>query len=356
MTLVVDARTRLGQFDLDASFTADGGVTALFGRSGSGKTTVLRIIAGLAQPVEGRVALDGDVLLDTRGRIFVSPHRRRFGYVFQEARLFPHLSVRRNLNYGRRLSPNHPMPKDFERVVEMLGISPLLERSTTALSGGEQQRVAIGRALLSNPRLLLMDEPLAALDEERKAEILPYLERLRDEAGIPVVYVSHSVPEVARLADRVVLMRDGKVAAIGAPGEVLAGRGTTAADRREAGSVLAGIVSRTDAATGLATVQLDGVSLLVPETGLLPGKAVRLLVPERDVMIATVEPKGLSALNILPGTLIAIDADGTGTVLVRMSCGGELISARITAHSAQRLNLVAGQQAFAVIKSVALER
>ena len=356
MTLVVDVRDRLGRFELDASFTADGGVTALFGRSGSGKTSIMRVIAGLARPAEGRVVLDGDVLLDTREHIFVRPHRRRFGYVFQEARLFPHLSVRRNLSYGRWFSRIPLRETELERVVEMLGIAPLLNRSTAALSGGEQQRVAIGRALLSDPRLLLMDEPLAALDEERKAEILPYLERLRDEAGIPIVYVSHSVSEVARLAERVVLMRDGKVAAVGTAGEILAGRSRSAADRREAGSVLSGSIASIDAATGLATVRLAGASLLVPAAGLHPGKAVRLLVPERDVMIATIEPVGLSALNVLRGRVVSIDEDETRTVLVRMSCGGDQISARITSYSAGRLKLAVGQEVFAVIKSVALER
>lgn len=205
MTLTVNIRHRLGAFALDAAFTAEGGVTALFGRSGSGKTSLIRSIAGLIHPDHGHVALDGRVLTDTDQNIFVPRHRRRFGYVFQEARLFPHLSVRHNLGYGRWFAPKTTDRDDFDSVVDLLGLGPLLERRPGKLSGGEKQRVAIGRALLSNPRLLLMDEPLAALDEERKAEILPYLERLRDETKIPIVYVSHAIAEVARLASRVVL-------------------------------------------------------------------------------------------------------------------------------------------------------
>ncbi|MFT4162075.1 molybdenum ABC transporter ATP-binding protein, partial [Shinella sp.] len=235
MSLVVEARHRLGDFTLDAAFTSDGGVTALFGRSGSGKTSLIRIIAGLTRPAEGVVRLGDDVLVDTARGIFVPPHRRRFGYVFQEARLFPHLTVRQNLNYGRWFSPKGTRPESPDRIVGLLGIGDLLDRQPANLSGGEKQRVAIGRALLAAPRLLLMDEPLAALDEERKAEILPYLERLRDEAGVPIVYVSHSVAEVARLADRVVLMVDGRVEAVGPASDVLGGpRLASAADRREA--------------------------------------------------------------------------------------------------------------------------
>src|SRR5690606_18215559 len=242
MRLAVEARQMLGEFRLDASLVASSGVTALFGRSGSGKTSLMRVIAGLARPARGRVAFDDIVLLDTDRRIFIPPHRRRFGYVFQEARLFPHLSVRRNLLYGRWFSPRPGGQGDFERVIEMLGIAALLDRPPADLSGGERQRVAIGRALLSSPRLLLMDEPLAALDDERKAEILPYLERLRDEAGIPIVYVSHSVAEVGRLADQVVMMENGAVAAVGAPSDVLKGRLLSPHERRDSGSILAGVV------------------------------------------------------------------------------------------------------------------
>lgn len=357
MSLVVEARHRLGDFTLDAAFAAEGGVTALFGRSGSGKTSLVRIIAGLTRPTEGRVQLGDDVLVDTaRGR-FVPPHRRRFGYVFQEARLFPHLTVRRNLNYGRWFSPKEARAENPDRIVDLLGIGDLLDRQPTNLSGGEKQRVAIGRALLASPRLLLMDEPLAALDEERKAEILPYLERLRDEVGIPIVYVSHSVAEVARIADRVVLMANGRVEAIGAASDVLGGpRLASAADRREAGSVLSGHVEARDAAHGLATIRLDGGStILVPGAAVAPGDIVRLRIPARDVMIATVRPEGLSALNILEGVVEAIEPDGEGMASLRIACGGDRVRARITALSVERLGLATGRAVHAVIKTVALE-
>ena len=357
MSLLVEARHRLGAFSLEAAFSAEGGVTALFGRSGAGKTALLPIIAGLTRPDEGRVVLDGDVLVDTaRGR-FVPPHRRRFGYIFQEARLFPHLTVRQNLGYGRWFAPKGARAESPERIVGLLGIGALLDRQPAQLSGGERQRVAIGRALLAAPRLLLMDEPLAALDEERKAEILPYLERLRDEVGIPIVYVSHSVAEVARLADRVVLMAGGRVEVVGPASEVLGGpRLAAAADRREAGSVLTGRVETRDAAHGLATIRLaGGAAILVPGAAVTPGETVRLRLPARDVMVATMRPEGLSALNILEGTVEGIEPDGEGMASLRIACSGDIVRARITALSVERLGLVPGLPVHAVIKTVALE-
>lgn len=357
MSLIVEARHRLGDFSLDAAFTSDGGVTALFGRSGSGKTSLVRIIAGLTRPKEGRVQLGDDVLVDTSRRLFVPPHRRRFGYVFQEARLFPHLTVRQNLAYGRWFAPKSARTENPDRIVDLLGISDLLDRQPENLSGGEKQRVAIGRALLASPRLLLMDEPLAALDEERKAEILPYLERLRDEVGIPIVYVSHSVAEVARLADRVVLMAGGRIEAIGPASDVLGGpRLASATERREAGSVLTGHVETRDTAHGLATIRLDGgAAILVPGAAVSPGETVRMRIPARDVMVATVRPEGLSALNILEGTVEGIEPDREGMASIRIACGGDSIRARITALSVERLGLAPGRAVHAVIKTVALE-
>ncbi|AOF89887.1 molybdenum ABC transporter ATP-binding protein [Sinorhizobium sp. RAC02] len=357
MSLIVEARHRFGDFSLDAAFTSDGGVTALFGRSGSGKTSLVRIIAGLTRPKEGRVQLGDDVLVDTRRRLFMPPHRRRFGYVFQEARLFPHLTVRQNLAYGRWFAPKSARTENPDRIVDLLGIGDLLDRQPENLSGGEKQRVAIGRALLASPRLLLMDEPLAALDEERKAEILPYLERLRDEVGIPIVYVSHSVAEVARLADKVVLMAGGRIEAIGPASDVLGGpRLASAMERREAGSVLAGHVETRDAEHGLATIRLDGGAVIqVPGAAVSPGEMVRMRIPARDVMVATVRPEGLSALNIIEGTIEAIEPDGEGMASIRIACGGDAIRARITALSVERLALVPGRAVHAVIKTVALE-
>lgn len=214
MSLVVDAYIELGDFTLNCAFTSQGKTTAIFGRSGAGKTTLVNIIAGLVKPKRGRVVVDGAVLLDTARGIDLPVHRRRIGYVFQEGRLFPHLSVRRNLLYGRWFAPKGSRETSFGEVVDLLDLAPLLERGTGQLSGGEKQRVAIGRALLSSPRVMLMDEPLSSLDEARKREVIPFLERLRDQAKMPIVYVSHSVAEVKRLASTIVLLRAGRVAGI----------------------------------------------------------------------------------------------------------------------------------------------
>jgi molybdate transport system ATP-binding protein len=214
MSLEFRASARLGAFRLDADFTSDGKITAIFGRSGAGKTTLINVIAGLIKPMEGRVAVDGTVLLDTARGIDLPPHKRRIGYVFQESWLFPHLSVRRNLLYGHWFAPRLTRHTSFEAVVELLDLGSLLDRGTLQLSGGEKQRVAIGRALLASPRLLLMDEPLSSLDEARKQEVMPFLERLRDQASVPIVYVSHSVAEVKRLAMTVVLIQAGRLIGI----------------------------------------------------------------------------------------------------------------------------------------------
>jgi molybdate transport system ATP-binding protein len=353
MTLVVNARQTLGEFALDAGFTSDGGVTALFGPSGSGKTSLVRVIAGLSRPDHGRLVVDGETLIDTESRIFVPKHKRRFGYVFQESRLFPHLSVRQNLAYGRWFAPKTTRPEDFDRIVELLGIGLLLERRPGKLSGGEKQRVAIGRALLSAPRLLLMDEPLAALDDLRKAEILPYLERLRDETSTPIVYVSHSVSEVARLADKVVIMKDGRVEGVGTPSEVLS---MPSADRRDAGAVLTGVVEVIDIPHRLATIRLSQAQIVVPNAHAEEGRSVRVHIPERDVMVATRRPEGLSALNILEGAIAAIEPDGDGMARIHIRCGGDTVLARITALSVERLDLKLEKPVFAVIKTVALER
>jgi molybdate transport system ATP-binding protein len=215
MTLEVDVEARLGRFELAARFAAGPGITALFGRSGSGKTSIVNMIAGLLRPDRGRIALDGEVLFDSKARTNVPAHRRRIGYVFQEGRLFPHLSVAQNLDYGRWMSGLPEDQAERERIVALLNIGPLLGRRPGHLSGGERQRVAFGRALLMRPRLLLLDEPLASLDRARKLEILPYLARLRDEAKVPMIYVSHHVGEIQRLCSQVVRIEDGTVEAVG---------------------------------------------------------------------------------------------------------------------------------------------
>ncbi len=245
--LEVDIEHRLGAFALDIHFTSGRGLTALFGRSGAGKTSVVNAIAGLIRPQRGRIAVDGVVLLDTERGIVTPSHRRRIGYVFQEGRLFPHLTVRQNLLFGRWFAPRGEGAVGIDDVIDLLGIGPLLMRRPGRLSGGEKQRVAIGRALLANPRLLLMDEPLASLDAARKDEILPYLERLRDGAMVPIVYVSHAAAEVARLATTIVLIAEGSVRAVGPVAEVMGRAGLyPLAGGFEAGAVLAVTVAAHD--------------------------------------------------------------------------------------------------------------
>jgi molybdate transport system ATP-binding protein len=353
MTLSVDIRHRQGAFSLDVSFASERGVTALFGRSGSGKTSVLRIVGGLVAPEKGRVVLDGEVLIDTEAGVAVPAHRRRFGYVFQEPRLFPHLSVRQNLSYGRWFAGRGTGRDSMDRVLDMLGIGNLLERWPGNLSGGEKQRVAIGRALLSAPRMLLMDEPLSALDEARKAEILPYLERLRDELDVPILYVSHSVSEVARLADRVVVLADGRVEASGGASDILGG--AFEATGREAGSVLSGRVVSIDASAGLATIGFAGTELVVPRGGLETGRLLRVHIPAREVLLATQRPEGISALNVLEGRILSIIPAGNGAADIELACGEERIQARITALSVSRLQLLPGLCVHAIIKTVALD-
>src|SRR5246127_3091923 len=213
--LRVEVVKRLGEFSVEAAFASEGRVTGLFGASGAGKTSLVNMIAGLLMPDRGTIALDGEMLDDTSARIHVPPHRRRIGYVFQDARLFPHLDVRHNLDYGRRMNGLTADPAQHKRITDLLDIGPLLDRRPGKLSGGERQRVALGRALLSKPRLLLLDEPLGSLDEGRKVEILPYLVRLRDEAGIPMVYVSHDAAELRQIATQIVMLQRGRVTSIG---------------------------------------------------------------------------------------------------------------------------------------------
>lgn len=353
MSLSVRLRHSFGGFVLDAGFEAPPGITALFGRSGSGKTTIVNAVAGLLRPQEGRITLDGRVLVDTGARVFVPPHRRRIGYVFQDARLFPHLSVRGNLLYGRRGAGG----PDLERITRLLGIEALLDRRPGALSGGERQRVAIGRAMLSDPALLLLDEPLAALDEERKAEILPYLERLRDETRLPMLYVSHSVPEVARLATTLVLIEAGRVTASGATASLLADPGVSAAwDRHDVGALITGrVTAQTD--DGLTEVATAAGPLFLPRVAAAPGAVLRLHILAQDVMIALERPERISALNILPARVEALQPGRDG-VLVSLALGasGETITARITHRSAARLALGPGVAVHAVLKAVTLAR
>ncbi len=347
---------RAGAFTLDAAFAVGGGLAALFGRSGSGKTTLLRAIAGTLQGARGRVAVGGVPLLDTGRGLSVPPHRRRIATVYQDTRLFPHLSVRQNLLFGRFFTPRAERKgghgRDLDAVVAMLAIGPLLARRPAGLSGGERSRVAIGRALLASPRLLLLDEPLAALDEARKAEILPYLERLRDQAGVPILYVSHSVAEVARLATTVVLIEAGRIAAQGPPEAVLRRPDLPG---EEGGALLALVVTGHDEAFALTALEGPAGRLEVPRLTLPPGAPVRLRVRARDVLLASTRPTGLSARNLLEGRILALGAAGPEAVLVEVACGDAVITARVTRKSAAELGLAPGQPVFAVIKTVAFD-
>lgn len=356
MTVLVDIEHRLGEFGLDARFASSGRLTALFGPSGSGKSSLISVIAGLTRPRKGRVEVEGRVLVDTKAGIFVPKHKRRIGMVFQDALLFPHMSVAHNLRFGRWFTPPAERYADFDSVVELLGIDTLLERRPGKLSGGEKQRVAIGRALLASPKLLLMDEPLASLDDARKAEILPYIERLRDETKIPIVYVSHSVAEVARLASDVVVLAKGKVVASGPTGAIMQRLDLLPAEERgEGGALLETTVARHDDAFGMTVLGSRAGEIRVSHLELPVGAPVRLRIRARDVMIATVEPKGLSALNVLAGTIAAIEPGEGASVEVRIDCNGASVMARITRQSRQVLGLEVGRAVFAVVKTVSFD-
>ena len=351
MSLDVDVRHTIDSFRLEARFTAQPGLTALFGRSGAGKSSLVNIVAGLIRPQHGKVIVDGQTLVDTERGVFVPRHSRRVGYVFQDSRLFPHLTVRQNLLYGRWFARGTGGASgDFGSVVALLGISALLDRRPDSLSGGEKQRVAIGRALLARPRLVLMDEPLASLDEARRTEIMPYIERLRDEAGVPILYVSHSVAEVARLATTVVILADGKVAAVGPVADTL-----PLADAADRGSVLDAVIARHDETYKLSILTSRAGELQVPLLPAPAGATVRAYIRARDVMLSLNHPTDISALNVLPGTIAAIATRGAQAD-VRLDCNGASVLSRVTAKSVERLQLEVGRPVYAVVKSVTFER
>ena len=356
MSLRVEIAHPFAGFRLGVSFEAPPGITALFGRSGTGKTTVVNAVSGLLRPARGRIELAGEILFDSRLGVNLPVHRRRLGYVFQDGRLFPHLSVRQNLTYGARFAPRGAQGPSLEEVCALLGIGALLERRPGSLSGGEKQRVAIGRALLSRPRMLLMDEPLAALDAARKEEILPYLERLRDRTEIPVLYVSHSVAEVARLATFVVVLESGQVARAGTAERVLSDPATVRQiGLREAGAVLGATVIRHHP-DGLTELAVSGGRLFLPETDAPEGAQLRVRILAHDVIVALEAPHGLSALNVLPCEILALRSGGGPGVMVQLRCGSDRLLARITRRSAEALGLAPGMRVFAVAKSVSVAR
>ena len=347
---------RPGGFTLDVDLQLPGrGVTALFGPSGCGKTTCLRAIAGLARAQPGRVVVNGEVWQDDAQRIWRPTHQRALGYVFQEASLFEHLSVRGNIDYGRQRTPRERPTVALDQAVDLLGIAHLMDRRPHALSGGERQRVAMARALATGPRVLLMDEPLAALDGERKAEVLPYLERLHQALDIPVLYVSHAIDEVARLAAHMVLMQDGRVLASGRTEDMLVRLDLQLAHGDAAASVVEGTVLRHDAADHITTVQFAGGQLLLASPMQRPaGEPVRLRIQARDVSLTLAEQVATSILNILPATVVQVSEDSPGQCMVALDAGPTRLLARVTQRSAVALALEPGQRVYAQVKGVAI--
>jgi len=354
--LEIEVNLSRGDFDLEAAFAAPTpGVTALFGRSGSGKTTMINLIAGLLLPDRGRIALDGAVLHDTSRSYSLPPQRRRIGYVFQDPLLFPHFDVAGNLRYGQRRAQPRGTAAELADAVELLGLGALLRRRPHELSGGERQRVALGRALLSRPRLLLLDEPLASLDAARRAELLPWFEALRDRHAIPIVYVSHEFEEVVRLANHVVLLEQGRVAAQGDVARIAMVPELRAVLGPElAGSVVDGQVESTDPGTGLAQIRVGHSAITASGTGLRVGQAVRLQVLARDIVLATHKPTGLSVRNEIDGTIRAIVDDGPEAVLVQIDVGGPVLLARVTRPAASDLALAPGRRVWVLVKATSL--
>ncbi len=356
MRIEVDVSARLGAFALEAKFESEALTTALFGRSGSGKTSVLNAIAGLLRPERGRIVVGDVVFFDSSGTS-VPVQERRVGYVFQDGMLLPHLTVRQNLVYGRFFTPAAERHADFDRIVALLDLGRLLARRPRDLSGGEKQRVAIGRALLASPRLLLMDEPLASLDAARKTEILHYVERLRDEMKIPIVYVSHAIEEVVRLADTMIVISDGKVVASGTVTGLAARLDLRPyLGRFEAGAVVEATVAEHDLAHGLTRLRFDGGELHAPDVDALAGERLRVRIRARDVSLALSAPRDASFLNVLPGVVAAIGEPAGASVDVSVALGATTIVARITRKSVAALDLVPGKRVYALVKSVAIDR
>ncbi|HYG43934.1 MAG TPA: molybdenum ABC transporter ATP-binding protein [Bordetella sp.] len=356
----IHARFRVDypDFSLDLDLQLPGhGVTALYGHSGSGKTTCLRCVAGLAPVARGYLCVNGEVWLDTTGGVDVPTHRRPLGYVFQEASLFPHLTVLRNLQFGMKRVPAGERRVDLDQAAELLGIAHLLQRMPAGLSGGERQRVGMARALLTSPRLLLMDEPLASLDMARKQEILPYLERLHGELDIPVLYVSHAPQEVARLADHLVLLENGRATASGPIGQMLSRLDLPLARDDEASVVVEGAVADFDPAYRLMSVRLPGsTACLRMVHGALPsGHPARLAIKARDVSLALAHPRDSSIVNVIPVRVLDMTpADNPDHILVRLDADGTPLLARITRYSRDQLKLSPGTHAWAQIKAVSV--
>lgn len=355
--IAVEARLSRGTFELDVDFSTDARIATLFGPSGSGKSTIIDVVAGLTRPDRGRIAIDGDVLTDTQKGVFVPPHRRRIAVVFQDAQLFPHLTVRQNLAFGRWFTPSALRRVDPAPIVETLGIAGLLDRRPRSLSGGERQRVGFARALLASPRLLLMDEPLASLDMIRRFEILRLIERIRDVTGIPILYVSHSVEEVSQIADDVIAIEAGRVVAQGPPAQAFAAARHLVENRRF------GLSSPLHCRVRAYDPDLD-VTALAHAAGIVtvagnagaPGREVRLQIRATDVSLALVRPEGISIRIVLGGIVETIEQEGGPLALVGVRLtGGELLRASVTRLAVRDLALAPGQSVFCLVKSAALD-
>jgi molybdate transport system ATP-binding protein len=357
MSISARIRHDFGSFTLAADFAIDKpGITALFGPSGSGKTSIVNAIAGLLRPREGNIVIGGETVLDTEAHIFVPPQNRRLGYVFQDARLFPHMSVESNLRFGWRRAPVRTEETEFDRIVSLLGLEQLLPRRPARLSGGEKSRVALGRALLSSPRALLLDEPLSALDAARKAEILPYLERLRDDAKLPMLYVSHALDEVAQLANDVIIVRQGKTVAQGPVFDMLADLEISALSGTPSfGAVIDARIASHREDDGLTVLAFDGGELIVPLLRKEIGLPLRVRIRAEDVMLATEEPRTISANNVLLSTVTNVRESGAAHADIQLQCGRARFVARITRASARRLGLKPDMPIFAIAKSVIVD-
>ncbi len=347
---------RIGDLDLDFRLLAPSGVTALFGPSGSGKTSAILMIAGLMAPDSGHIRIGGRLLYDSATGIDIPAHRRRIGCVFQEDRLFPHLSVAGNLDYGIWFSGGKN-PGRRAQLIDLLDLGPLLDRRPRSLSGGEKRRVAIGRALMVAPEILLLDEPLSALDAARKAEILPYLEILRDETRIPILYVSHAIEEVTRLADHVVYLAAGKSLAAGPVDRVFADPALIdIAAQNEIGAIIRGRLLAQEDRDRLSLVETPLGELRVPQIAAALGSPIALQIKARDIVLSLDKPGAISALNILPARLVALHPLASGSCAVRLDCAGVTLIALVTSRSARQLDLRPGLSLYAIVKSVALDR
>jgi len=359
-----DADKQLETLSISAKFEFQSqGVVALFGRSGAGKTSIINMFAGLIDPDRGHIQINGRTLFNSETGINIKTEQRRIGYVFQEARLFPHMTVRANLVYGRTHSPSDNSPIDFDQAVQTLGLDHLLNRKPITLSGGERQRVALGRALLANPDILLMDEPLASLDAPRKAEILHFIEVVRDTFNIPIIYVSHAIDEIIRLADTLVLLDDGVVTAVGSVEEL-----TSRVDlwhltgRNDAGSVIPALIKSHDTSYALTTLSFAGGLLRVPLIDADLGQSVRVKIRARDISLALQKPTGISQINILSGKIQDIEASrGRDDEITPHEINicvdiGVPLWVRITKLSLDQLKLSVGKEVYALIKSTSIDR